>query len=108
MELTIVIRHYYSFLGFIYVSISHKRNYIYCYGFDFDRIRFLKIQCLIQFYVILIEIKIKYQYYVCCIFHLLEFEYALFFILSSLKVRVLFSKENGAFLPFFPLSIYFS
>ena len=60
-----------------------------------------------DFYFILIEIKIKFQYYVYCIFHLLEFEYALFFILSSLKVRVFFSKDNGAFSPLKPLRIFF-
>ena len=48
-ELTIVIRHYYSSLRFISVSISHICNFIYCYGFDFDRIRFIKFQCSIRF-----------------------------------------------------------
>ena len=65
--------------------ISHIFNLIYCYGFDFDRIRSIELQCLIRFYFILIEIKIKFQYYVCRILHLLESEFALLFILSSLK-----------------------
>ena len=34
---------------------------------------------------IFIEIKIKFQYYVCCIFHLLEFEYALLFRIPALN-----------------------
>ena len=42
-----------SSLGFISVSISHICNYIYYYGFDFDRIRFIKVQCLFRFYFIL-------------------------------------------------------
>ena len=63
-ELTIVIRHYYFSLGFICVSISHICNNIYCSGFDFDRIRFITVQCLIRFYFILIGMKIKFQYYV--------------------------------------------
>ena len=46
-----------------------------------------KFNVWFDFYFILIEIKIKFPYYVCCIFHLLWFEYALFFIFSSLKVR---------------------
>ena len=48
-ELTIVIRHYYSSLLFISVSISQICNFIYCYGLDFDRIRFIKVQCLSRF-----------------------------------------------------------
>ena len=84
-EWTIVIHHYYSSLRFISLPISHKFNFIYCYGFDFDCISSIKVLCLIQFYFILIEIKIKFQYYVCRIFHLLEFECALLFILSSSK-----------------------
>ena len=46
--MSIVIRHYYSSLRFISVSIGHIFNFIYSYGFDIDRIRFIKVQCLIR------------------------------------------------------------
>ena len=50
----------------------------------------------------LIEIKIKFQYYVCSILHFLEFEFALLFILSSLKAIIFLSKDNGPFSPLTP------
>ena len=96
-ECKILIRHSYSSLRFISVSISHIFNFIYCYGFDFDRIRYIKLQCLIRFYFIWIKIKIKFQYHVCSILHLLEFEFALIFILSYSKTSFFLSKENRPF-----------
>ena len=107
-ELTIVIRHYYCSLRFITVSISLIFNFIYCYGFDFDRICSIKVQRLIRFYFILIEIKIKFQYYVCRIFNLLEFEYTLLFYFIILEGKFFFSKDNGAFSPSTPLMMDFS
>ena len=93
------------------MSTSHIFNFIYCYGFDFDIIRSIKLQFLIQFYFILIEIKTKFQYYVCRIFHLLEFEFALLFyfiILEdkffSARTMTLFTVntvDNGFFMSFF-------
>ena len=61
-----------------------------------------------DFYCLLIEIKIKFQYYVCCIFYLLEFDYALFFNFIILEGKFFFSKDNGAFSPLTPLMIDFS
>ena len=84
------------------MPISHIFNFIYCYGFDFDCICYIKLQCLIQFYFILMEIKIKFQYYVCSILHLLEFELDFIFILSSLKASFFLSKDNGPFLQLTP------
>ena len=94
-----------------YWHISHISKFLYCYGFDFDRIRSIELQCLIQFYFILLEIKIEFQYYVFCILHLLEFEFALLFILSFLKAtffqqgqRPLFTintVNDGFFINFF-------
>ena len=50
-EFTIVIRHYYSSLQFISVSISHICNFIYFCCCDFDRIRSIKLQWLIRFFL---------------------------------------------------------
>ena len=77
-ESKILIRHYYISLQFISLSISHLLSFIYFHGFDFDCICSMKHQCFIQFYFSILKIKIKFQYYVCRIHHLLEFEFALF------------------------------
>ena len=53
MNVRILIGHSYSSLQFISVSMSHIFNFIYCYGFDFDCIYSIELQCLIQFYFIL-------------------------------------------------------
>ena len=79
------------------MSISHIFNFIYCYGFDFDRIRSIKLQCLIQFYFILLEIKIKFQYYVCRILYLLEFEFALVFLFYHPRRQVFFQQGQWRF-----------
>ena len=103
-ECLVLIRHSYSSVQFVFVSISHIFNFIYCYGVYFDLIRYIELQCLIRFYFILLEIKIKIQYYVCSILHLPEFEFALFFILSSFKASPLFTittVDDGLFINIF-------
>ena len=70
-----------------------------------------KLNVWFDFYFILIEIKIKFQYYVCSIFHSLEFEYALFFYIIILEGKFSFSKDNGDFsflTPLTPLMMDFS
>ena len=52
------------------------------------------------------HIKIKIQYYVCSILHLLNFEFSFFFIL--LRQVFFLSKDNGLFSPLPPLTIDFS
>ena len=95
-ECFILIRHYYSSVRFIFVSISHILNFMNCYGVYFDIIGYIELQCLIQFYFIWLEIKIKIKYYVCSILHILEFEFT-FFSFSSLKANVFLTKDNGFF-----------
>ena len=97
-ECLILIRHYYSSVQFIYASISHIFNFINCYGVYFDLIGFIKFQCLIRFYFISLEIKIKIQHYVCSILHLLEFEFAFFFFFHILR-QFFFSARTMA--PFY-------
>ena len=63
---------------------------------------YIEFQYLIQFYFILIEIKIKFHYFVCSILHLLEFDFALIFIFSLLKASFFHSKDNGPFSPLTP------
>ena len=101
----LICRSYIS-VWFIFVPIRHIFNFIYCCGFEFDIIRYIKLQCLIQFCFILLEIKIKIQYYVCSILHLLEFEFALFLFYHSLR-QVFLTKDNGPFSLLTPLMIDF-
>ena len=79
-----------------FVSISNIFSFIYCYGVYFDIIGYIELQCLIQFYFILLEIKIKIKYYVCSILHLLEFEFALFLFFHPLR-QVFFSPRKMVF-----------
>ena len=72
-------------------------NFIYCYGVYFDIIRFIELQCLIFLIFFLLEIKIRIQYYVCSILLLIEFEFTLLFILSSLRASFFSARTMALF-----------
>ena len=50
-ECVVLIRHSYSSIRFIFVSINNIFKFINCYGVYFDLIGYIELQCLIQLFL---------------------------------------------------------
>ena len=96
-------------LDYMWPLISGLGRFNVHYGFDIDRMRFIKVQCLIRF--LFYFNWNKNQISILCMLYLpftSIWVRIVSFSLSSLKVRVFFSKDNGGFTPLTPLRIDFS